>query len=288
MEAEFSVVVPTHGRPAYLDAALRSVLAQTFADFECIVVDDASPEPPAVPDDQRVRLVVRPVNGGPAAARNTGIEAATGRYVAFLDDDDIWLPDRLRAARQAHARAPVAVCWQSTLGAPAPTAPGRVLEGDVNDTILDDITPHLGATSIERDRIPKFDERYDTCEDVDWWLRVTADCPVTTIDAVGFCYRLHQGARDRTGADRRVTGAQMLLREHDAWFARHRRAKAFRLKRLGLAAVAAGDNKLARESFTASFRLRPEPRTAWHALRTFVRPGSAATGTYESAPSARE
>jgi glycosyltransferase involved in cell wall biosynthesis len=284
----FSVVIPTHGRPAFVQAAVRSVLAQTFGDFECIVVDDASPEPPTVPDDRRVRVITRDVNGGPAATRNTGIDAASGTYLAFLDDDDIWLPDRLLAARDAHARAPVAVCWQSTLGAPAPTAPGRALEGDVRDTILDDITPHLGATSIERTRAPRFDERYDTSEDVDWWLRVSRDCPVTTIPAVGFVYRTHSGARDRTGSRRRVDGAQKLLSEHEDWFAAHPRAKAFRLKRLGLAALADGDRTLARQSFVASFRLRPEPRTAWHALRTLARPKPPASGGYAPAPSARE
>jgi glycosyltransferase involved in cell wall biosynthesis len=287
MAPVFSVVIPTHGRPAFVDAAVRSVLAQTFTDFECIVVDDASAEPPHLPVDPRVKLLVRETNGGPAATRNTGIDAAAGTYLAFLDDDDIWLPDRLLTAHDAHARAPVAVCWQSTLGAPAPTAPGRSLEGRVDDTILDDITPHLGATSIELARAPKFDERYDTCEDVDWWLRVTADRPVTTIRSVGLAYRTHQGPRDRTGADRRVAGAQMLLREHGDWFAAHPRAKAFRLKRLGLAALSAGDRALARRSFTASFRLRPEPRTAWHALRAIARPRST-PGNYESAPSARE
>jgi glycosyltransferase involved in cell wall biosynthesis len=277
MAPVFSVVIPTHGRPAFVDAAIRSVLAQTFTDYECIVVDDASSQAPELPDDPRLRLIVRSVNGGPGATRNTGIDAATGTYLAFLDDDDIWLPDRLLAAHDAHARAPLAVCWQSTLGAPAPTAPGRALEGDVTDTILDDITPHLGATSIERDRAPLFDERYDTCEDVDWWMRVAADCPVTTISSVGFVYRRHTGPRDRTSAERRVTGAQMLLREHADWFAAHPRAKAFRLKRLGLAALALGDNKVARESFMASLRLRPEPRTVWHALRALARPKSAAT-----------
>jgi len=284
----FSVVIPTHGRPAYVAAAVRSVLAQTFTDFECVVVDDASPQPPELPDDPRIRLVVRPVNGGPAATRNTGIDAATGTYVAFLDDDDIWLPDRLLGAHDAHGRAPVAVCWQSTLGAPAPTAAGRVLEGNVSDTILDDITPHLGATSIERALAPKFDERYDTCEDVDWWLRVSAECMVTTIRAVGLAYRTHPGPRDRTGTDRRVAGAQMLLREHADWFAAHRRAQAFRLKRLGLAALAAGDRTLARRSFTASFRLRPEPRTAWHVLRASAPAKGASARGYESSPSARE
>src|SRR5262249_19762355 len=118
MVPAFSVVVPTHGRPAFLDAAIRSVLAQTFTDFERIVVDDARPEAPVRPDDERLRLIVRSDNGGPAAARNTGIDNAAGTYLAFLDDDDIWLPDRLLAAHEAHSRAPVAVCWQSTLGAP--------------------------------------------------------------------------------------------------------------------------------------------------------------------------
>src|SRR5512144_2193690 len=91
----FSVIIPTYGRAKFLSEAVASVLAQTCADFECIVVDDASPEPATVPDDERVRLSRREENGGPPAARNTGIDAACGTYVAFLDDDDVWVPTRL-------------------------------------------------------------------------------------------------------------------------------------------------------------------------------------------------
>jgi len=147
----FSVVITTYKRPVLLAEAVESVLAQTLTDFECIVVDDASPEPPTLPDDPRVRLVVREVNGGEAAARNTGIDAALGTYVAFLDDDDLWLPTRLADAAEAHKRAPIAVCWQATLGSNAPPS-GRVLEGDVRDTVLDGMTPNFGAMSIERTR----------------------------------------------------------------------------------------------------------------------------------------
>ena len=169
------------------------MLAQTFTDLECIVVDDASPEPPDLPSDVRVRLVRRHSNGGPAAARNSGINVATGRYIAFLDDDDLWLPDRLLAAREAHARSPSLCAGNRRWARKRPSPRAAFLEGDVNDIILDDITPHLGATSIERGVAPRFDERYDTCEDVEWWLRVTRHVPVATTRAVGLSYRSHTG-----------------------------------------------------------------------------------------------
>jgi glycosyltransferase involved in cell wall biosynthesis len=91
-----SVIVPTIGR-ALLDRAVASVLAQTYADLEVIVVADG-PMQIAPHPDPRVRLVVRPERGGPPAARNSGLDVARGRYIAFLDDDDLWLPEKL--ARQ--------------------------------------------------------------------------------------------------------------------------------------------------------------------------------------------
>jgi glycosyltransferase involved in cell wall biosynthesis len=266
----FSVVIPTHGRPALLREAIESVLSQTVGDLECIVVDDASDEAPAVPTDPRVRLVRRTVNGGPAAARNTGIEHASGRYVAFLDDDDVYAPGRLEAALAAHARAPVAVCWQATLGAVPPRPRGRLLEGRVGDVILDGMTPQVGATSVERAVVPRFDERYEPTEDVEWWIRLARDLPVATAPEVGLLYRVHQGPRARTGQRRRVEGGQALLDDYAPWFRQHRRAHAFRLKRIGLSALQAGDRPLARRYLTRSFRRRPEPKTAWHALRATV------------------
>src|SRR4051812_10893238 len=125
----FSVIVPTYGRPAFLADALASVLGQTFDDFECIVVDDASPEPVSVPSDSRIRVVTRDANGGPPAARNTGIAVARGRYVAFLDDDDVWLPHRLADAAAAHDPAPGVVWWQGALGGGPAAAAGRGLGG---------------------------------------------------------------------------------------------------------------------------------------------------------------
>lgn len=102
---QVSVVLATHNRSDLLAKSAGSVLAQTYRDLELIVVDDASDEDvqSAVQalDDDRVRYVRRDECGGPAAARNTGLQAARGTYVAFQDSDDEWLLDKL--ARQVDA-----------------------------------------------------------------------------------------------------------------------------------------------------------------------------------------
>lgn len=94
----FSVIIPTYNRAVLLTAALESVFAQEFADFEVIVVDDGSTdETPTVVGSfgKRIRFF-RQDNKGAGAARNVGIQRAAGDYVAFLDSDDLWFPWTLR------------------------------------------------------------------------------------------------------------------------------------------------------------------------------------------------
>lgn len=90
----FSVIVPTFNRAELLAAALDSVFAQRFRDFEVIVADDGSTDgTPALLEHYRGRLTVaRQSNRGPGAARNLAAQAAAGRYLAFLDSDDLWFP----------------------------------------------------------------------------------------------------------------------------------------------------------------------------------------------------
>ncbi|MFC1848223.1 glycosyltransferase family 2 protein [Chloroflexota bacterium] len=92
-----SIVVPSYERIELLAEAVQSVLAQTYTDFEIIIVDDGSTEPIASHlgiDDQRI-CYIRQENRGPAAARNRGIDFARGYYIAFLDSDDLFLPTKL-------------------------------------------------------------------------------------------------------------------------------------------------------------------------------------------------
>ncbi|WP_052672200.1 glycosyltransferase family 2 protein [Aliterella atlantica] len=101
---KFSVVIPAYNASAYITDCINSVLAQCETDLEVIVVDDGSTDDTAQMisafTDPRVHLIQR-INGGLAAARNTGIQASRGEFVAFLDADDRWCPEKLTAHRQA-------------------------------------------------------------------------------------------------------------------------------------------------------------------------------------------
>lgn len=98
----FSVIIPTYNREKLISATLDSIFAQSFHDFEVIVVDDGSTDGTLeVVSRYGDRVtVLRQQNGGPGAARNTGITAACGEYVAFLDSDDLWFPWALETYRQ--------------------------------------------------------------------------------------------------------------------------------------------------------------------------------------------
>jgi glycosyltransferase involved in cell wall biosynthesis len=95
---KISVIIPAYNRADYLAEAIQSVLDQTFPDFELIIVDDGSTDnTKEVVEgfvDTRVRYLFQE-NGGVSSARNSGIKAANGEYIAFLDSDDIWLPENL-------------------------------------------------------------------------------------------------------------------------------------------------------------------------------------------------
>src|ERR1051326_5689936 len=132
-----SVVVPTRDRPGTLTCTLRSILAQRLVDFEVIVIDDGSRQPVKIEADSRVQVLRHETSVGVSAARNTGIAAARGHWIAFCDDDDLWAPDKLSAqlAAAVAARASWAYTGDITIddqlrviGGGPPLAPAEVLK----------------------------------------------------------------------------------------------------------------------------------------------------------------
>ena len=132
MKPLISVIVPVYKVEAYLTACVESVLAQTYPNFELILVDDGSPDNcPRMCDefaarDSRIR-VIHKKNGGLSSARNAGIDAAKGSYLAFLDSDDLWTPfflERLHAAL-TEADADFSVCLFRRFQGEAPASRNR-------------------------------------------------------------------------------------------------------------------------------------------------------------------
>jgi glycosyltransferase involved in cell wall biosynthesis len=97
MQPKVSVIIPTYNRAASLETAVKSVLSQTFQDFELIIVDDASSDgthnylQKLSASDQRIKFISNPTSLGGSQSRNEGIYASHGEWLAFLDDDDLWL-----------------------------------------------------------------------------------------------------------------------------------------------------------------------------------------------------
>jgi teichuronic acid biosynthesis glycosyltransferase TuaG len=96
-----SIVTPAYKAARFIGDTIRSVIAQDYGNWEMLIVDDCSPDNTVElveklqSQDSRIRLIRQPVNGGPAAARNAALKNSSGRYVAFLDSDDLWMPGKI-------------------------------------------------------------------------------------------------------------------------------------------------------------------------------------------------
>jgi glycosyltransferase involved in cell wall biosynthesis len=268
MGPTFSIILPTCRRPQLLARAIDSVLAQDIDDFECVIVDDGGGDAPELPNDARLRIIRHPRNLGVPHALNTGLDAARGQYVTFLDDDDQLTPDRLAIVMPYVGTRDAILCWASADGLPHPV--NRHLDGRVYDTILDTIAPAKGTLAVRRELVPQFDPRYLALEDLDWWLRVAASVELTTVPRVGYQVRQHRGTRGTNGPVARVRGGQLLLEEHAEYFRTHRRAKALRLRMIGVTAMNLGDREFARRTLSRSLRAHPTGRTLKRYVRALV------------------
>jgi glycosyltransferase involved in cell wall biosynthesis len=204
--AKVSVVIPTHNRASLLGAAIASVLSQTFQDLELVVVDDASHDDPervarSFPDP-RVRFVRHPEPRGGAAARNTGIRTTNGAYVAFLDDDDQWYPDKLTLQVELLDKSPARVGliyagYDVAEGSEGPTVWTRVptRRGDLRAHLL--ASNPIGGTSVAvvrrecLDTVGGFDETLRSFQDYDLWLRIAERYEFDFVAKPLYRYRLH-------------------------------------------------------------------------------------------------
>jgi glycosyltransferase involved in cell wall biosynthesis len=202
--AQVSVVVPTHNRRDLLAVTLRTVLWQRDVDMEVLVVDDGSTDGTArtvgALGDPRVRLVRHQTTRGLSAARNSGIRAATGEWLAFVDDDDLWAPDKL--ARQLTAAVDQGRWW-AYAGSVTIDGNGRVLGGSPPpppDVVMQTVRARnpipAGASNvlIHKDAIARcglFDPRCRAAEDWDLWIRVAELGPPALADRPLVAQRVH-------------------------------------------------------------------------------------------------
>jgi len=205
----FSVIIPTYNRFEKTRAAIDSVLAQNFNDFELIVVDDGSTDStPELEELYTGRIkYLRQENLGVSAARNLGIKHSDSRHTTFLDSDDIWLPKKLSAhynfiKDNAHIMIhQTDELWIRSGKRVNPKIKHLKREGDIFIDSLDLCLISPSAVCIANPLFEKygwFDEKLPACEDYDLWLRITPGEKIGLINE-GMITR-HGGHKDQLSA----------------------------------------------------------------------------------------
>ena len=272
-----SIVIPVFNASSLIGLALRSVFAQTFTDFEVIVVDDGSEdrqELTAVLTEFSGRLeYIRQPNGGPARARNTGIARASGELVAFLDADDEWLPEKLARQVDYFRRYPetgllhTAVVGGTRRGSIGDGPPRRAFcEVFHTEYFINTLTVMMPRRVLEE--TGGFDERREIhVEDWDLWLRVAAQHPLGYI-STPLAYHRRGGLMSRQiertyAAQVLVMGKNRALCQHACalYRAAPRRCERARLHVLhrdwGHDRLEAGDRRGARAQFHRALARAP-------------------------------
>jgi glycosyltransferase involved in cell wall biosynthesis len=188
-----SVIIPTYNRAGLVRQAVASVKAQTFRDFEVVVVDDGGADGTceALAADRELRVLSHPGRQGVSAARNSGVTAARGEWLAFLDSDDLWLPDKL--ARQIsflEGRPELLICqtdetWVRRGVRVNKPAAHRKAAGQIFLPSLARCMISPSAVMLHRRLFEDhggFDETLPAAEDYDLWLRLTWRYEVGLVD----------------------------------------------------------------------------------------------------------
>jgi len=207
LQPTVSIILPTFNRLGYLRSTIDSVFAQTYSSWELVVADDGSDEETrSYLDglaDPRVKTLMLPHSGNPSAVRNAALREAQGEYLAFLDSDDVWLPEKLETQLRLMRAAPTRR-WSycklrriDKVGRPIPSSDGirewAPYEGDIVEELLEldavIATPTVIAARSLVGSVGGFDEMQLFGEDYELWLRLALHSEVSAEELT--CVRVH-------------------------------------------------------------------------------------------------
>ncbi|MBU06236.1 MAG: hypothetical protein CL877_09855 [Dehalococcoidales bacterium] len=243
-----SVVIATHNRASFIGKAIHSVLRQTAPDMEIIVVDDGSVDstPRVLAQFGNHISIIRQPNQGRSAARNVGVRHASGDIIAFLDSDDIWLPNKLAQQCSMFAGRPEVglvqtlsdVIDENGIQLHEKTRLRQKLyrralkRGYTYEGMSEECIMFLSTVAVRRecwDRVGPMDTNMPAFEDWDWYLRVALDTEIATIPETLVHFRQHAG---NTTAQEFFEGRVKTCRKHlallDEWSYSSRRERARR------------------------------------------------------------
>lgn len=264
-----SVIIPTCNRSNLVERAIRSILAQTYADFELIIVDDASADDTrnAVVrfDDIRIQYIRHDRNRGGPAARNTGIRRARGKYIALLDDDDEWHTTKLEKQVNAFKEAANGVGFIYS-GFEVRDENGEVvrttlpaLRGNLHMNLLR--RNMIGGSSVPLikrecfDKVGFFDESLTSCQDWDMWLRISSSYEFDFVPEILARVYFH-GDQISEDFSSLIPGRSRMIEKHMDEFRKHPEILVIHLKRMGKMHCINGTWKEAAQWFSQAVKVR--------------------------------
>jgi len=271
MKSKVSVVIPTYNRAEMLGTAISSVLAQTYQNIEIIVVDDASQDDTQEVvnsfNKKRIRYLRHDRNKGEAAARNTGIQNISGDYIAFLDDDDEWLPDKLMLQMQVlqntTRKTGLIYCGFLVVDKDSHKVLRQRMpsnNGNVHDALMKCNFIAAPSTVIIRKecikKIGLFDEKIAYGLDYDMWIRISKQYHFDYVGQPLVKYHIHP-QRLTTNYVLRADGLDDMLKKYGARFILNNNYYRESLLMIGRELCDAGKMSLARKKLFMAIRFNP-------------------------------
>lgn len=276
--SQVSVIIPTYNRAHLVGRAVQSVLNQTYQNFEVIVVDDGSVDNTEEVvknfNNEIIRYIRHKENGGGAAARNTGIREAEGEYIAFLDDDDEWLPEKLKKQISLFddKSSELGVVYAGLIRVDetgeyvgkqhicvpdihVPEKRGWIYE----DLLLKDYVGTTSTVLVKKECFEKvglFDESFSGAEDWDMWIRIAKIYQFDFIESPLIKYHRHAN-RVTTNLEAKIKDRVMVLNKFFSEIASKRRIYSEHRYGIGVLHCRAGNMKKGREEFLRAIKLYP-------------------------------
>ncbi len=273
MKTNVSIVIPTYNCANLLERAIKSVLAQTYENWELIVVDDGSTDETEnlVVSFQRIEPRIKYIrqnnSGAPARPRNTGIRNSLGEYIAFLDHDDEWLPDKLKKQVTLLETSPEVafvscdVIVLSSERGEFISSPGYKGENFLKKMLEKNLILTASSVVVRKkvfNEIGLFDETLRFADDWDMWVRIASRYKFDYINEPLVRYYWHgENRMKRTKVIERIQDYERFIYKHWVLLEKFPKAMDINLRYLGLLNMQNGDTEKARRYFRLALTYTP-------------------------------
>lgn len=260
MEQIVSAIITTYKRePAIVCRAVNSILGQTYKNIEIIIVDDSPDSYPLRNQVQEAVMQIAPeakyifheTNQGACVARNTGLSAASGQFVAYLDDDDEWMPDKIQKqiAVMAQEKTALVYCGHVFCNENSmfhKTILPKLVKGDVYEALLKE--NFIGSTSFPLIRttaireVGGFDVLMESAQDYDVWLRLAERYDVDYVADPLVIYHIHEGEQITKNYRKKISGLERINQKYRG--ALQKKPQAYGTRLVKLAPMYAGNKQI--------------------------------------------